>query len=161
MLLDEEGHESPHVRHRPQFVEVQPLMFGAAPKRLDDGIAPEYVQHTQAAARSACPDVVPEGASLRKRYERHQPENSVLYRVVQAWLETFLCMADEAYQRPLPRYVQQEFQKYLRCGILACGFARAYCSQSGTSMLVAFSCKLRGVCPSCGARRASETRMNR
>ena len=69
----------------------------------------------------ACPDVVPEGASLRKLYERHQPENSVLYRVVQAWLETLLRMADEAYQRPLPRYVQEEFQNYLRCGILGWG----------------------------------------
>ncbi|OQB11360.1 MAG: hypothetical protein BWY17_03867 [Deltaproteobacteria bacterium ADurb.Bin207] len=27
-------------------------------------------------------------------------------------------------------------------------------------MLVAFSCKLRGVCPSCGARRASQTAAN-
>jgi len=80
---------------------------------------------------------------------------------VQAWVETFVAMAGEAYQRPLPRYVQEEFQKYLRCGILAWGFARAYCGQCGASMLVAWSCKLRGVCSVCGARRASQTAANR
>jgi len=69
----------------------------------------------------ACPDVVAESPSLRKRYERHQPENTVLYQVVQAWLQAFVDMAGEAYQRPLPRYVQEEFQSYLRCGILAWG----------------------------------------
>ena len=110
----------------------------------------------------ACPapDVVPERPHLRKRYARHEPENSVLYRVVQGWLETFLAMASEAYLRPLPRHVVEEFEKYLRCGILAWGFARAYCRDCGASMLVAFSCKLRGVCPSCGARRASQTAAN-
>ncbi|HOD21406.1 MAG TPA: transposase zinc-binding domain-containing protein [Polyangiaceae bacterium] len=62
--------------------------------------------------------------------------------------------------RPLPRHVAQEFQKYLRCGILAWGFTRAHCRSCEASMLVAFSCKLRGVCPSCGARRASQTAAN-
>ncbi len=67
------------------------------------------------------PDVVPERPHLRKRYVRHEPESSVLYQVVQAWLETFLVMASEAYLRPLPRHVVEEFEKYLRCGILAWG----------------------------------------
>jgi len=87
------------------------------------------------------PDVVPERPHLRKRYVRHELESSVLYQVVQAWLETFLAMASEAYLRPLPRHVVEEFEKYLRCGILAWGFARAYCRSCGASMLVAFSCK--------------------
>ena len=45
----------------------------------------------------------------------------------------------------------------LRCGILAHGFARACCSGCGYDFLVAFSCKGRGVCPSCNARRMVET----
>ena len=79
-----------------------------------------------------------------KRYARHELENSVLYSVVQGWLETFLAMASEAYLRPLPRHVVEEFEKYLRCGILAWGFARAYCRSCGASMLVAFSCSFAG-----------------
>ncbi len=46
---------------------------------------------------------------------------------------------------------------YLECGILAYGFARAYCADCGRDFLVAFSCKGRGVCPSCNARRMAET----
>jgi hypothetical protein len=42
------------------------------------------------------------------------------------------------------------------CGILACGFARAYCDTFGHNFLVAFSCKGRGLCPSCTTRRMAE-----
>ena len=42
-------------------------------------------------------------------------------------------------------WVERDFRAYLRCGILAHGFARARC------------CKGRGVCPSCNARRMVET----
>ncbi|MCH7530511.1 MAG: transposase [Gemmatimonadetes bacterium] len=45
----------------------------------------------------------------------------------------------------------------LRCGILAHGFARARCAGCGYDFLVAFSCRSRGACPSCNARRMVET----
>jgi hypothetical protein len=45
----------------------------------------------------------------------------------------------------------------LKCGILAHGFARARCSSCGYDFLVAFSCKGRGPCPSCNAKRMAET----
>jgi hypothetical protein len=45
----------------------------------------------------------------------------------------------------------------LRCGILAHEFARARCSSCGYDFLVAFSCKGRGACPSCNAKRMAET----
>jgi hypothetical protein len=59
--------------------------------------------------------------------------------------------------RALPRYVVAEFEAFLRCGVLACGFMRARCAGCGHDRLVAFSCKHRGVCSSCGGRRMSET----
>jgi len=43
-----------------------------------------------------------------------------------------------------------------RCGILAHGFARVRCTDCGHDRLLAFSCKGRGVCPSCNARRMAE-----
>ena len=46
---------------------------------------------------------------------------------------------------------------YLDCGILARGFARVRCGQCGHDFLIAFSCKGRGVCPSCNARRMVAT----
>ncbi|MAG30598.1 MAG: hypothetical protein CL908_06865 [Deltaproteobacteria bacterium] len=48
-------------------------------------------------------------------------------------------------------------REYLRCGILAHGFARAYCSAWGHDFLIAFSCKGRDICPSCATRRMAET----
>jgi len=69
-------------------------------------------------------------------------------------------MAAQTYQGGLPFYVQNELRRYLDCGIVACGFARACCSECGASMLVAFSWKTRGVCCSCGARRTAQTAAN-
>jgi hypothetical protein len=46
---------------------------------------------------------------------------------------------------------------YLECGVLAFGFTRVVCDSCKDELLVAFSCKRRGVCPSCTARRATDT----
>jgi hypothetical protein len=95
--------------------------------------------------------------SAPKRYERHRPETTVLYGLVQGHLESFLLHVRESTERRLPRYVEQEFRRYVQCGILSCGFARAACSCCGHELLLALSCKVRGVCPSCSARRACES----
>lgn len=50
--------------------------------------------------------------------------------------------------------VLETFSEYLNCGLLDHGAARVYCDSCRHSLLVAFSCKRRGVCPSCGAKRA-------
>jgi hypothetical protein len=62
-----------------------------------------------------------------------------------------------AADRPLPDFVQQEFDAYLKCGRLEEGFLRVRCEQCHAEKLVAFSCKKRGFCPSCGGRRMAET----
>lgn len=53
----------------------------------------------------------------------------------------------------LPRFVEQVFRDFLRCGWLAGGFARFRCVACGAEWLVPFSCKRHGFCPSCGGRR--------
>ncbi|MEX2493498.1 MAG: transposase zinc-binding domain-containing protein [Nitrospirales bacterium] len=45
----------------------------------------------------------------------------------------------------------------MECGILAHGFLRLRCGDCTHEKLVAFSCKRRGFCPACGARRMAET----
>ncbi len=87
-------------------------------------------------------------------YRARRPGQSVLYRVVRDHLETF-CVQSAGLRggQGLPRFVEEEFRAYLRCGWLAAGFARFRCPACGTDRLVAFSCKGRGFCPSCGARR--------
>lgn len=53
--------------------------------------------------------------------------------------------------------MRQAFRKYLECGIFVHGFARARCDDYGYDYFVVFSCKGRGVCPSCNTRRMVET----
>ncbi len=57
----------------------------------------------------------------------------------------------------MPGYVEEELRGYLECGILCCGFARALCTGCGQAFVVAFSCKGRGVCPSCNGRHMAQT----
>jgi hypothetical protein len=91
-------------------------------------------------------------------YRRRRPTATPLYPIVQHHLETFLARAAEA--DPLGEgvagWVEEDFRAYLRCGILAHGFARVRCDDCAAERLVAFSCKGRGVCPSCNARRMVE-----
>jgi len=89
-------------------------------------------------------------------YTRRRPEETVLYGVVQRELETFLARA-RSQERTVPRFVERELRAYLRCGILAHGFVRVHCDECGLDRVVAFSCKGRGFCPSCGGRRMADT----
>ena len=56
-----------------------------------------------------------------------------------------------------PDFLRDEFDAFLKCGTLAHGFLRLRCGECSHEKLVAFSCKRRGICPSCGARRMEET----
>lgn len=56
----------------------------------------------------------------------------------------------------LPKFVVDEFDAYLRCGILEHGLVQLACHVCGHEMVVAFSCKRRGFCPSCLGRRMSD-----
>jgi len=76
--------------------------------------------------------------------------------VVQAELESFLADA-QVRERPVPRFVERELRAFLACGILAHGFVRVRCDTCARERLVAFACKGRGFCPSCGGRRMADT----
>ena len=94
--------------------------------------------------------------ALASSYKPRKPTETVLYRVVRDHLATFLAHAEDSYSAPLPRYVRDELMGYLRCGVFAHGFTRARCDGCAHELLVAFSCKARGVCPSCAGRRMNE-----
>ena len=90
------------------------------------------------------------------QYERHQPEQTLLYQVIAQHYPVFK-ESLEAQGRSLPEYVQREFDEFLTCGRLEHGFLRVRCEDCKHDRLVAFSCKRRGFCPSCGARRMAES----
>ncbi len=93
------------------------------------------------------------------RYERRRPEQTPLYRLVREHYESFAADVERhtGGGEGLPRFVKDEFNAYLDCGILANGFLRLTCNGCARDTLVAFSCKRRGICPSCGTRRMAET----
>ncbi len=90
------------------------------------------------------------------RYQRHQPEQTLLYQIVEQYYPAF-CAHLAQRETVLPGYVQREFEDYLRCGRLEYGFLRLRCDSCHGEHLVAFSCKRRAICPSCGARRMAES----
>ena len=94
-----------------------------------------------------------EGAT---HYTRHRPERTLLYQIVEEYYPAFVSHL-AARGMALPGYVQREFEDNLRCGRLEHGFLRMRCDTCHAEHLVAFSCKRRGFCPSCGARRMAES----
>jgi Transposase zinc-binding domain len=91
------------------------------------------------------------------RYQRRDPESTVLYQIVREHLATFFARIDsDPDRRGLPPHVRREFERFLSCGVISAGFCRVYCPSCRTSLLVAYSCKARAVCPSCSGRRMAE-----
>jgi hypothetical protein len=91
-------------------------------------------------------------------YEPRDPSQTLLSQVVADHLETFLASLDaDLDARGFPAYVEREFYNYLQCSVLAHGFLRLGCDTCHQELLLAFSCKRRGFCPSCAGRRMAQT----
>ncbi len=91
-------------------------------------------------------------------YARRRPELTTLHRTLSAHWPAFVEQAEEA--GGLPSFVVHEVQDYLRCGLPEHGCALLVCQDCGKSLLVAFSCKHRGFCPSCCGRRMSDASLH-
>ncbi|CAN5621925.1 hypothetical protein BH23GEM9_BH23GEM9_26830 [soil metagenome] len=73
-------------------------------------------------------------ARTRTCYRRRDPTATPLYPLVQHHVETFLADAPAADPdgEAVPQWVEDDFRAYLRCGIVAHGFARIRCDAFGT-----------------------------
>ena len=89
-------------------------------------------------------------------YRPRKPEETILYSVVAEQLETFLARQQER-DRGVPGFVEDDFRSFLTCGVLEFGFLRLFCESCKRDRLVAFSCKNRSWCPSCGGRKMADT----
>lgn len=95
-------------------------------------------------------------AAHTQTYQRHRPEQTLLYQLVERHYLEFLEQLSHQ-GKSLPKHVEKEFEEFLKCGRLEHGFLRVLCGDCKHEKLVAFSCKKRGFCPSCGARRMAES----
>jgi len=150
LLID----EAAELGERSRFEEQRVIfVLEASPERLDPRIALGAVGDSPSPER---PDRSGSRFTPSSVYRRRRPEETPLYQVVQHHLETYLAMAEADEVTDLPPWAEHEFRRYLTCGILAFGFARARCNDCCQERLVAFSCKGRCVCPSCTNRRMAE-----
>jgi hypothetical protein len=100
-------------------------------------------------AEAACAPAVP--------YRPRRPRESALYRLTEQHLETFKQVYDERFAQ---RYgfwsaeIERTLLGFLDCGVPESGFARVRCDACRREFLVALSCKMRGFCPSCHAKRS-------
>jgi predicted short-subunit dehydrogenase-like oxidoreductase (DUF2520 family) len=63
-----------------------------------------------------------EAANGALRYERHRPKQTTLYRLVQQHAASFIVHTEASTGSELPRFIKDEFDAFLECGILAHGF---------------------------------------
>jgi hypothetical protein len=80
--------------------------------------------------------------------------HAVEHQLIEEHWPTFLERAEQS--GGLPDFIVEEFEAYLRCGMLEHGLAHFACRRCGESLVVAYSCKTRGFCPSCTGRRMAD-----
>jgi len=83
----------------------------------------------------------------------------VRYRVMFHHFERFLAGYEGRFEREygfLRPIIREVVERYLECGNPHCGFARLRCPDYHEERLVMFSCRSRGFCPSCHAKRVEE-----
>jgi len=111
-------------RHRAGPGPRRPRMPGARPHGPGGG---------HAASRR------PDGLPLH--YARHRPEQTTLYRLLQRHAASFIAHTEATLGARLPRFIKDESDAFLQCGIPAHGFLRLRCGECAHDTLPAFSCK--------------------
>ncbi len=75
-------------------------------------------------------------------YRQRHPEQTACYKIFENHYKSFRENYEERYEWRYGYFrtlVDEEVEKYLKCGILKYGFARIRCSQCGKEMLLPFS----------------------
>ncbi len=100
-------------------------------------------------------DLLPE--AKRAFYRPRRPERSPFFAVLNQFFDRFTREYEHRFERtfgPLRCLVPKTVERFLGCGLPEGGFARVRCDACRAEHFVAFSCKQRGFCPSCSAKRA-------
>ena len=102
--------------------------------------------------------MTPPLAASPPAYVPRDPSTTVLSHVVADHPETLLASLDaDTDAKGLPAYVQRALYDYLPCGILAHGVLRLGGDTCHKELRLPFSCKRRGLWPSCAGRRMAQS----
>ncbi len=92
-------------------------------------------------------------------FRARKPQETPLYRLVEALYDKVKGSWEERFEQRYGfwrGFADGIVNRYLDCGRFEAGFARVFCRTCQDEFLVALSCRRRGFCPSCGAKRAAE-----
>ncbi len=107
---------------------------------------------------AATPARVPPTDDCPPIYRPRNPRASSLYQLFDSHYETVKAVWEERFERHYGfwrGHWDSAVAAYLDCGLFESGFARVRCPSCKFEFLIAFSCRCRGLCPSCGAKRAA------
>jgi len=88
------------------------------------------------------------------RYRARNPRATPLYRLFEAHFDEVRGRWEERFERRCgfwSGFVDEQVRRYLDCGLFENGFARIRCPECSEEYLLAFSCKTRELCPTCGS----------
>ena len=91
-------------------------------------------------------------------YRPRQVRNTSLYQLLESYYDDVKAMWEECFEKKYGRwrgFIDHVVWRYLDCGVEEAGFARLKCESCGREKLLTLSCKQRGICPSCDAKRAA------
>jgi hypothetical protein len=91
-------------------------------------------------------------------YRPHQARKTALYQLVEKYYEDVKAQWEDRFEKKYGRwrgFIDYVVWRYLDCGVEEAGFARLKCDSCGREKLLTLSCKQRGICPSCDAKRAA------
>jgi len=107
---------------------------------------------------AAAPDIAPSKGGHPSIYRPRNPRESVLYQLMEAHYEDVKAAWENRFEKRYGfwrGFVDSVVARYLDCGVAESGFARLRCEACGAEKLLTLSCKQRGICPSCDAKRAA------
>jgi ribosomal protein S27E len=107
---------------------------------------------------AATPAVLSRAELCPPRYRPRNPRATSLYQLLETHYETVKGLWEERFERRYGfwrGFYDKAVTRYYDCGLFESGFARVRCTSCPNEFLVALSSKGRGLCPSCGAKRAA------
>ena len=106
----------------------------------------------------ATPALIPPSDGCPPKYRPRNPRASPLFQLLETHYETVKSVWEVRFERQYGFWQgrwDRAVAAYLDCGLFESGFAIVRCPVCKAEFHVAFSCRCRGLCPSCSAKRAA------
>ena len=110
------------------------------------------------ATLAAAPSLAPVEPGYPPIYRPRSPRTTVLFQLVEAHYEDVKSLWEDRFEKThgwWRGFTDTAIARYLDCASPECGFARLRCDTCRAEWLLLSSCRQRGICPSCDAKRAA------